>query len=289
MIKKQDLYYTLSNKIAESILRNDMGCLSKYALILIKPETLVANKLETVISLLKEYNFEPVYYKFMKISGAQVVALWNDSWADVSLERALINQIIFEENYSLVIILKNSSSNYQFNELSFFDASTYITYLKGDTDKKLRIKGTFRDILKPLNYIINYIHTSDDTKNMIREIGTLFSINEIHTIFHIIKENQSYNYEIIKKELIELHLNQTHFDFNLSKNAIENLYKKFCYEIKEKSFNNNLELKELINSTINTKIINYELLCIIHENNLLRFDWNHLIVFTTYIKYIDKT
>lgn len=289
MIKKQNLYYSLSNKIAKSILRNDMECLSKYALILIKPETLVTNKLDTVFSLLEKYNFEPVYFKFMKISGAQVVSLWNDSWINVSLERALINQIIFEENYSLVIILKNSISNYHFNELSFYDASTYITYLKGSANEKLRIKGTFRDILKPLNYIINYIHTSDDTKSMIREIGVLFSINEIHTIFNSINENQSYNYEIIKKELIGLHLNQTHFDFNLSKNAIENLYNKFCCEIKEKSFNNNLKLKELINSTINNKTINYELLCIIYGNNLLKFDWNHLIVFTTYIKYKDKT
>lgn len=285
-MQNQDLFYTLSKKTAKSILRDNIECLSKYALIIIKPESLVSNKLEMVISLLKKHNFEIVYYKFMKINASQVIALWENSWNNVSLERVLINQKIYNSYYSLIIILKNSHSNYQFNELIFNDASTYITCLKGSANKAVRDKGTFRDILKPINYIINYIHTSDDTENMLREIGVLFTVDEMFTIFERIKRKLFYSYEIIRKESTKFQSYSINFDLN--EIAINNLLSTFYKELLNNPISNIPEVKVLINKAINTKLISLELLNIVLDNNIVPWDWNHIIIFSTYIRYTNN-
>lgn len=92
MVKKDNLFFTLTKKVAESILIDNFENLSMYALMIVKPETFVFDKMEIVLSLIEKYRFEIVYYKFTTINSSQVIELWKNSWDNISLERVLINQ-----------------------------------------------------------------------------------------------------------------------------------------------------------------------------------------------------
>ena len=161
----KDVFFKNSFRIANKVLTNDISILSSYALMIVKPETIVFQKLGIII-----------YCKKENINGAQIISLWEWSWDNATIERILLNQKLFELSYSLVLILK-----YVGNKNCI--ASEYLTFLKGSSNIEIREKGSFRDILKSSNFLINFIHTSDDVENFIREIGVLFSSDEIIDIY----------------------------------------------------------------------------------------------------------
>ena len=172
----KDVFFKNSFRIANKVLTNDISILSSYALMIVKPETIVFQKLGILLKLIKMNDFIIIYCKKENINGAQIISLWEWSWDNATIERILLNQKLFELSYSLVLILK-----YVWNKNCI--ASEYLTFLKGSSNIEIREKGSFRDILKSSNFLINFIHTSDDVENFIREIGVLFSSDEIIDIY----------------------------------------------------------------------------------------------------------
>lgn len=175
----KDVFFKNSFRIANKILTNDISILSSYALMIVKPETIVFQKLDILLKLIKMNDFIIIYCKKENINGAQTISLWEWSWNNATIERILLNKKLFELSYSLVLILK-----YVGNKKCI--ASEYLAFLKGSLNIEIREKGSFRDILKSSNFLINFIHTSDDIENFIREIGIFFSSDETIDIYTLI-------------------------------------------------------------------------------------------------------
>lgn len=277
----KDLYFKTSFKIANKILENKISILSNYALMIVKPETILFQKLNILLNLIYKNDFIIIYCKKENINGAQTISLWEHFWDNATLERILLNQKLFELSYSLVLILK-----YVGNKKCI--ASEYLTYLKGSSNDKIRNQGSFRDILRSPNFLINFIHTSDDIENFIREIGIFFPCDKLVNIYTLIlndheKENIQQSRNIC--ELLNSIINNT----NRSNNQFESDYDKkfyaFLKNIKEKVYAEDKYINQLLSESYKDKIISNELLWLLIKNKIIEWNLDSLSILTLYTAY----
>lgn len=277
----KDVFFKNSFRIANKVLTNDISILSSYALMIVKPETIVFQKLGILLKLIKMNDFIIIYCKKENINGAQIISLWEWSWDNATIERILLNQKLFELSYSLVLILK-----YVGNKNCI--ASEYLTFLKGSSNIEIREKGSFRDILKSSNFLINFIHTSDDVENFIREIGVLFSSDEIMDIYTLIlndyeKQNTAQPKSIcrllktIKNDSLKAN---NKFIFNGEKDFYD-----FLENIKNKINIGDHYINHLLSKAQNNKVISNDLLWFLINNKLIEWNIKSLSVLTLYAIY----
>jgi hypothetical protein len=72
----KDVFFKNSFRIANKVLTNDISILSSYALMIVKPETIVFQKLGILLKLIKMNDFIIIYCKKENINGAQIISLW---------------------------------------------------------------------------------------------------------------------------------------------------------------------------------------------------------------------
>lgn len=277
----KDLYFKTSFKIANKILENKISILSNYALMIVKPETILFQKLNILLKLIYKNDFIIIYCKKENINGAQTISLWECSWDNATIERILLNQKLFELSYSLVLILKYVGSKKCI-------ASEYLTSLKGSSNEKIRNQGSFRDILQSPNFLINFIHTSDDIENFIREIGIFFPCDKLVDIYALIlndyeKENIEQSRNICK--LLNTIINNT----NKSNNQLESNYDKnfyaFLKNIKEKVYAEDKNINQLLSDAHKNKIISNELLWLLIKNRIIEWNIESLSILTLHTTY----
>lgn len=74
-----------------------------------------------------------------------------------------------------------------------------LTNLKGPASKSEREPYQIRWKIRPINYILNYVHTSDDSNDFLREIGILLDWDELIQVFEAIVSNHTISYPRIDK------------------------------------------------------------------------------------------
>jgi hypothetical protein len=160
--------------------------------------------------------------------------------------------------------------------------------LKGSSNIEIREKGSFRYILKSSNFLINFIHTSDDVENFIREIGVLFSSDEIIDIYTLIlndyeKQNTAQPKSIcrllktIKNDSLKAN---NKFIFNGEKDFYD-----FLENIKNKINIEDHYINHLLSKAQNNKVISNDLLWFLIKNKLIEWNIKSLSVLTLYAIY----
>lgn len=277
----KDVFFKNSFRIANKILTNDIAILSSYALMIVKPETMIFQKLGILLKLIEMNDFIIIYCKKENINGAQTISLWEWSWDNATIERILLNQKLFELSYSLVLILK-----YVGNKKCI--ASEYLTFLKGSSNIEIKKKGSFRDILKSSNFLINFIHTSDDIENFIREIGIFFSSVETIDIYTLILNDYKKQNTAQPKSICRLFNTIKNYSLKDNNqhvfNGEENYY-NFLENIKNKVNIEERYINQLLSEAHNNKVISKELLWLLIKNKLIEWNVKSLSVLTFYAIY----
>lgn len=276
-----DLYFKTSFKIANKVLESKMSILSNYALMVVKPETMLFQKLNILLNLIYANDFIIIYCKKENINSAQTMTLWEPSWDNTTIERILLNQKLFELSNSLVLILKYVGSKKCI-------ASEYLTFLKGSSNKEIRSKDSFREKLQSPNFLINFIHTSDDIENFIREIGIFFSCDKLLNIYNFkINDYNKGNIEQSRNicELLNNIINNT----NKSNNSIDfdcdERFYVFLNNIKEKIHAEDKYINQLLSKAYKNKRISNELLWKLIKNGVIEWDIDSLSILTLYTNY----
>ncbi len=245
--------------------------LKNYSFIILKPELIYSNQYPKVFELLSNNCFDCIYFKKITLSNSQVLSLWNHSWKNASKERIFLNQKIFETFHSIVLVLKNVRSN-------FTDASEYITILKGkvyDTDDTI----SMRALLKPINYILSYVHTPDNIDCFIREMPIIFSWTDLVDIVVKIKHSQ-----MTEINYYQVDISDKYIDF--SSINTQKLLKEFVKTIsKELPSNENSTIKTLNDIAKLERKFDLEIILTLAEKRLIKWNWETFIVLTTYIEY----
>ena len=158
--------------------------LRKYGLMLIKPEAIIMGKASEIFSILHSSGYELIYFVRKKIDALRTSEMWKFSWVNSSLEHILVNQKLFSTYDSLILILCLQSSNSK-------SACQMLTDLKGSAFKSEREPHQIRWKIRPINYMLNYVHTSDDSNDFMREIGILLDWEELLQVFKAIASNHT--------------------------------------------------------------------------------------------------
>lgn len=127
--------------------------LVKYGLVLVKPEALITGKTKEIFSILQAEGYELIYYVRKNIGAVQTSEMWKFSWSNSSMEHILINQKLFSMCDSLILILRSKC-------LRGKSTCEMLTKLKGPAFESKREPYQIRWKIKPINYVLNYVHTS---------------------------------------------------------------------------------------------------------------------------------
>lgn len=165
--------------------------LCKYGLMLIKPEAIITEKTSEILSILHAAGYELIYFVRKNIGSVRAAEMWKFSWLHSSLEHILVNQKLFSVCDSLILILRAQNSDTK-------SAYEMLTDLKGPALESKRKPHQIRWKIKPINYVLNYVHTSDDSIDFLREIGILLDWDELIQAFEAIVSNQVISYPSIE-------------------------------------------------------------------------------------------
>ncbi len=139
---------------------------------LIKPEAIITGKTSEILSILHAERYELVYFVRKNIGALRAAEMWKFSWLHSSLEQIFVNQKLFSVCDSLILILRTQDS-------ILASACERLTDLKGSAFESKKKPYQIRWKIKPINYVLNYLHTSDDSDDFLRETGILLEWEEL--------------------------------------------------------------------------------------------------------------
>lgn len=270
---ENEIPYRTVKDIAEIYYSNQyMSELQRYGLLLIKPETILLGKTQSIFSILRASEYELVYFLYKKICPTCISEMWRFSWVNSSLERIFVNQKLFSTYKSLILILRN-------RVLGKKTTCELLTDLKGSANEGERKPYQIREKIKPINYILNYVHTSDDQYDFLRELGILLDWEELIQAFDAMTSNCIIPYP---------HTDKVYFSrFNFS---LDNWLKKI-YTNMESSLISLSDRKYIIKNIKNLKNsynpqITLNFLYVLIRNKLICWDFETIVIISNNIAYM---
>lgn len=246
--------------------------LFKIGLLIIKPEAIMLGKVSKILDIISENEFELIYSSYKKLNIEQTSAMWKFAWRNASVERILINQKLFSLCNSLILILR-------YKKPTVFSACEMLTDLKGPSLPEMRKPYQIRNQIQPINYILNYVHTSDEIADFLRELGILFDWTELIHIYNLLNLNNSIPFTYIEQEIIEE-----------KQYSLSSWIKKICLRMETSSivipnktyiYNLLYEIESYPNYKISLKLL--QILC---QYNLLTWNFETIVVLSNHIEYM---
>lgn len=268
-----DFEYFFSNQFGLELFKDFPKILKSHCLVILKPECLLTNKVDKAIDILREYGFEPVYIKIKTLSQQQVFSLWKYGWENASTARILMNYIVMSYSPCAILLLKNHGDILE-------DPCVFLNSKKGSSFPIESDHTSIRYKLGAVNNFLNYIHVSDSFADMIREMAILFDYNELLSLYKTLQNTATQSSEDYKAIVDPYIKNYTISDpYILFKNYVEDFS------------NNNKNIRETqiaLNKALSYKKIPNELFIDLLYNNLIIWDWNSIVFFSTYIETVGK-
>mgnify|MGYP001081863982 CR=1 FL=1 len=270
---KKEIPYRIVKNMAEIYWpHQNISELHNYGLMLIKPETILIGKTLTIFSILQSSGYELVYFLHKKICPTCISEMWKFSWINASLERILVNQKLFSTYESLILILHVRTPNTK-------SACELLTDLKGSAKSCERKPYQIREKIKPINYILNYVHTSDDQHDFLREIGILLDWEELIQAFEAMTSNRIIPYPNIDEPYL------SKLDLTLDswlKNIYINMESSLISSSDRKYIINNIQILK----SNNKQKITLDFLYVLCRNKLIHWDFETIAVISNHINYM---
>ena len=247
--------------------------LYKYGLMLIKPEAIIMGKAYEIFTILHAAGFELIYLVHKNLDATRVSEMWKFSWQNSSLEHILLNQKLFSVYDSLILILRLQNSGTK-------SACKMLTDLKGSALESKRKPHQIRWKIRPINYMLNYVHTSDDSNDFLREIGILLNWDELIQAFEAIVSNHVIAYPKIEKTTLPKQ------DYTLT-NWLNNI----CEKIKVSSIsisNKNYVMKYIQVLKKHTEAqVTLNFLRVLCQYDLIEWDFETIVILSNNINYLE--
>lgn len=176
----QDFYYEMSfTQACDTLQKSLLFHMNNVALLVIKPDAEFMNRIPLIVQWLFSNGYEILYMSELYVTHTQATELWKYQWSAASIDRIIVNEKLMEMEHSFLLLLRNKEYTATNNE----PLSVHLTEQKGVANEALRSEYHLRSILKPLNIILNYVHTADEPADIIREIGILCGTYELPNVY----------------------------------------------------------------------------------------------------------
>jgi len=136
---------------------------SRFASLTLKPDAVVGRTLEPTLEWLAEHGFSIVAAELVEFERHIIRSIWLYSWNVASRDRKDLVDILLTATPSLFLALLGPE-----------DASLWLSQNKGPANPARRRPGQLRSRLGYFSTLLNFVHTSDEPADFIRELAVYF-------------------------------------------------------------------------------------------------------------------
>lgn len=144
---------------------NAATALHQAALLLIKPDGLVAGKTPIIISFLRAHHFSIIAVELPSLSRFHWRELWRYQLNAATLDRLAVNDLVLRDQ-SLLLLLRNNGD-------PDLPATVRLSGIKGPSDVSLQPPECLRRLLGQPNRILSFIHVADEPADLLRELAIM--------------------------------------------------------------------------------------------------------------------
>ncbi|MGW0969550.1 nucleoside-diphosphate kinase [Streptomyces sp. NPDC002516] len=171
-----DTYYQESHDQLADLTADITGFAHRHALLLLKPDAVVARRLDAAADWLAEQGFRIVGAAVTRLTRTMIRSLWYFQWNLATPYRRRLAGLFLEDADALVLLVR------PVHDLEV-PASVELTRLKGPTDPEARRPGQLRHLLGRYSYLLNLVHTPDEPADVLRELAVHFDAGERDRLF----------------------------------------------------------------------------------------------------------
>lgn len=148
------------------------GLLQRVALVLFKPEALVAGRVESALTMLREHGFAPIAWRWVGLTRHSINIIWRFQWNVATLDRLALSEDLYCQGRSLVVAFGDDAG------ADAVPSSIRLRAMKGAAQPELRSAADLRSAMRSPNRTMTLIHAADEPIDIVREIVILFSGRE---------------------------------------------------------------------------------------------------------------
>ncbi len=239
--------------------------INKECFTIFSPDAIQTRKYLTAITWLEEKGFQIKYCFIKQISLDEL----NQLYPHISSKKSYnLVKNLFLSNLSLIVIFEFTQSlTYSHN-----DYCEYLVELKGKSDPFINDSYCLRNFLNAENKILNFLHTSDNIQEMIREKSIFFNKKNRYNmydrknaskLFDIININEPFIPTISLIELFRIKLNIDIVHKYLNKISLASLKEKYnhLFRFHENDLLNDIDCNILIMDITTQYWINLSFKC----------------------------
>ncbi|MEU6775200.1 nucleoside-diphosphate kinase [Streptomyces sp. NPDC046759] len=162
-----DTYYQEAYEQLAALTDDVTGFAHRHATLLLKPDAVVARRLEAAVDWLAGREFRIVGAAVTRLTRTMIRSLWYFQWNLATPYRRRLAALFLEDADALVLLVRHA------HDLGI-PASVELTRLKGPTDPDARRPGQLRHLLGRHSYLLNLVHTPDEPADVLRELAVHF-------------------------------------------------------------------------------------------------------------------
>nr|WP_245863431.1 nucleoside-diphosphate kinase [Streptomyces thermovulgaris] len=162
-----DTYYQEAHEQLAALTGDVTGFAWHHAALLLKPDAVVARRLEAAVEWLTEQDFRIVGAAITRLTRTMIRALWYFQWNLATPYRRRLAALFLQDADALVLVVRPGRT-------LDIPASVELTRLKGPTDPDARVPGQLRHRLGRYSYLLNLVHTPDEPADVLRELAVHF-------------------------------------------------------------------------------------------------------------------
>ncbi|MGN6814965.1 MAG: nucleoside-diphosphate kinase [Solirubrobacterales bacterium] len=140
-----------------------LASLSRFASLTLKPDAVVGRTLKPTMKWLVDHGFSIVAAELVYFDRHITRGIWHYSWNVASRDRKDVVDMLLPATPSLFLALRGPE-----------DASLWLSANKGPANPKYRQPGQLRYGLGYFSTLLNFVHTSDEPADVIRELAVYF-------------------------------------------------------------------------------------------------------------------
>ncbi|PZH05435.1 nucleoside-diphosphate kinase [Streptomyces sp. NTH33] len=171
-----DTYYQEAHEHLAALTGDVPGFARHHAALLLKPDAVVARRLEAAVEWLAERDFRIVGAAVTRLTRTMIRALWYFQWNLATPHRRRLAALFLQDADALVLVVRPGHA-------LDVPASVELTRLKGPTDPDARAPGQLRHLLGRYSYLLNLVHTPDEPADVLRELAVHFDDTERDRLF----------------------------------------------------------------------------------------------------------
>jgi nucleoside diphosphate kinase len=137
--------------------------LSRFAAVTLKPDAVVGRTLKPTMEWLGDQGFKIVAAELVEFERHITRGIWYYSWNVASRDRKDVVDILLPATPSLFLALHGPE-----------DAALWLSENKGPANPKYRQPGQLRYGLGYFSTLLNFVHTSDEPADFVRELAVYF-------------------------------------------------------------------------------------------------------------------